>query len=156
MCVNERETERQRERERQNKVLTTKMESLIHQILHKYNKIMRKNLILKRNHKEEDHTHKWCVCVCKTDTRRLRKRKSPSHTRERQETNGEKEGSSARRTFSKRCTSNSTSSRYGVRASLYAAVSPARPLPTTATLTIRRAGIFSPASVASWRLARVV
>lgn len=44
-------------------------------------------------------------------------------------------------TFSKRCTSNSTSSKYGVRASLYAAVRPARPLPTTATLTVLRAGI---------------
>ncbi|CAL1697227.1 unnamed protein product, partial [Somion occarium] len=41
------------------------------------------------------------------------------------------------RTFSKRCTSNSTFPRYADLLSLYAAVRPARPLPTTATFTIR-------------------
>ncbi|KAI0089741.1 hypothetical protein BDY19DRAFT_83256 [Irpex rosettiformis] len=39
--------------------------------------------------------------------------------------------------FSKTCTSNSTSSKLGVFANVYAAVRPAKPLPTTATLTIR-------------------
>ena len=77
------------------------------------------------------------VAACATTTPRDRRalrlsKKGTRHDKHQQET----AATTGLRTFSKRCTSNWTSPSVGVRASLYAAVRPARPLPITATLTV--------------------